>query len=766
MHFFKVRLLFVILIISSNLTLQAQKVALVMSGGGAKGIAHAGVLKVLEENNIPIDYIVGTSMGSVVGGFYSAGYTPDQIKALAFSQDLQDWVDGIIDEKYKSSFNKSLPDPSWLSLKLDFDSAFATSIDPSLDKDYVLNINLAERLQHASFVCGGNFDSLFVPFRAIASNIFMEKEVVLGNGVLFESIRSSMAIPLLYRPVRVNGELLFDGGVYDNFPIQPAIEEFDPDIIIGVNVGSKVLKEYPTANDEKLIAESLLFFMLNKGDPSHLNNSDIFIDVPLDDYSTLDFEKAKEIYELGYNEASKQIDEIKRKIDRRSDPIEISERRKAFLSKPMNHYFDTVIVDGFNEKKTSYIASIFEKNKSFEFEQAKDAYFRLIDNDYFLNVFPSYAREKNHYSFRLSGNPNPRLRAKIGGSLTSRNISYMYLGIDFKRLSKVLMEYEGKLFAGPFYESFVLKNRVTLPGKKPFSFGPTITFNHRDYLNLSDYLLGKPDLTILDRVDRKMGIYFGFPLNRKFGLSSEGSYILNNDKYSNLLQINTNESFDEIELNGFRLETRLYHNSLNYPQFASSGSKIELSLNRFLIKSTYTPGSTSLLVNRLENEKKYWNSIYLNAEKYFELGDHFSLGAQFTGSYSNQPVFGTTKGTLINSPGFYPLQDSPTLFLEDYRARKYMSMGIKNVWLPTKYIQVRLEGYMYNKLESIIGDPGDVPSFEKSNFNPSYAATSGIVYHTIVGPIGLNVNYYSEGANNWGALLQIGYLLFNDHALE
>ena len=118
MHFFKVRLLFVILIISSNLTLQAQKVALVMSGGGAKGIAHAGVLKVLEENNIPIDYIVGTSMGSVVGGFYSAGYTPDQIKALAFSQDLQDWVDGIIDEKYKSSFNKSLPDPSWLSSHL------------------------------------------------------------------------------------------------------------------------------------------------------------------------------------------------------------------------------------------------------------------------------------------------------------------------------------------------------------------------------------------------------------------------------------------------------------------------------------------------------------------------------------------------------------------------------------------------------------------------------------------------------------------------
>lgn len=755
-------LLFFILSFSSN----AQKVALVLSGGGAKGIAHAGALMALEEHNIPIDYVVGTSMGSIVGGFYAAGYTPDQIKALALSQDLQDWVDGIIDEKYQYSFHERPPDPSWLTVKMDFDSAFESSIDPSLDRDYVLNINLAERLQHASYVCHGDYDSLFVPFRAMASNIFMEKEVVLDTGVLYESIRSSMAIPLLYRPVRVNGELLFDGGVYNNFPIAPTKKEFSPDVTIGINVGTKVLSEYPKENDEKLLAESLLFFMLNKGDPSLLDSTDVFVDIELSDYSTLDFNKAKEIYEVGYQTTLKQIEEIKRKIERRTTTEEMLERRRAFLNKPMSHYFDTVEVEGFSERKSEYIKNVFDKDGSFEFEQAKQAYYRLIDNDYFINIFPSYGRSANHYAFQLTGNPQPRLRAKIGGSLTTRNISYMYVGLDFKRLSWMLEEYEAKLFAGPFYESIYLKNRFTMPGKKPFSIGPTIIINHRDYLNLSDYLLGKPDLTILDRVDRKMGLFFGFPINQRLGLSTDISYILNKDKFSNEPQINTNENFDELKLNGLRIETQLYHNNLNYPQFASEGSKFELSLNQFIMKSTYTPGTTSRLVSPTENENVNWFRVKVEYEEYYPFGKKFSLGTQIEATYSNQPALGTTKSTIINSPGFYPLQDSHTLLVENLRARQSLALGVKNVWMPYKNFQVRLEGYVFNALEKTVGLSGEAPTFERDWVNPSYAATYGLVYHTIVGSVGFHVNYYSDIQHQWGALLQIGYLLFNDHSLE
>lgn len=760
-----VKALFLLVFFIFSLTTNAQKVALVLSGGGAKGIAHAGVLKALEENNIPIDYVVGTSMGSIVGGFYAAGYSPEQIQALSLSQDLQNWVDGEIDEKYLHSSHKKLPDPAWLTVKLDFDSAFDSSLDPSFDRDHVLNINLAEKLQHASYVCNGNYDSLFVPFRAIASNIFMEEQVVLDSGVLFESIRSSMAIPLLYRPVRVNGELLFDGGIYNNFPVSPAKEEFDPDVIIGVNVGSKVLDEYPKNDDEKLLAESILFFMLNKGDPSKLDSTDIFIDVKLSDYSTLGFEKAKEIYEIGYQTALAQLDEIESKIQRRSNPDQLKMKRVEFLNRPMRHYFDTVQIEGFNEKTSQYISNVFDKDNSFEFEQAKQAYYRLIDNDYFINVFPSYSRG-DRYAFQLKGNPNPRLKAKIGGSLTSRNISYMYLGMDFKRLTRVLEEYELKLFAGPFYESIFFKNRITLPGRKPFSFGPTVTINHRDFLNLADYLLGEPDLTILDRVDRKMGMFFGIPLNRKLGLSMEASYILNKDKFSNEQQINTNENFDELKLEGVRLEARAYHNSLNYPQFASKGSKFEFALNHFIIDSEYVPGNTSMITNQIETENDNWFTAKLNSETYYQFGQKFSFGGSFEVQYSNQPAFGSVKSTVINFTGFYPLQDSKTILLENFRARQYIAVGIKNVWSPIKKLHFRLEGYAFNPFEEITGQIGDTPNIERNWINPSFAATSGIVYHSFIGPIGLHVNYYDDSQHEWGVLLHVGYLLFNDHSLE
>ncbi|MEO9965596.1 MAG: patatin-like phospholipase family protein [Reichenbachiella sp.] len=757
------RYLFILTLFLSFYT-KAQQVALVLSGGGAKGLAHAGVLKALEEHNIPIDYIVGTSMGSIVGGFYAAGYTPQQIKELALSQELQDWVDGVIDEKYQNSFDDIPNDPAWLTLKLQFDSIFAASIDPSLDRDFVLNINLAEKLQHASYVSQGNYDSLLVPFKAVASNIFTEKEVVLDSGVLYESIRASMAIPLLYRPVRINGELLFDGGVYNNFPVTPAREAFDPDVILGVNVGSKILDKYPKDDDEKILAESILFFMLNKGDPNLLDSTDVFLDIKLSEYSTLDFDKAKEIYEIGYQSTLAQMDLIKQKIARRVSPEEINQKREKFLSKEIPATFDAIEVDGFSDKKLKYITQVFNKNEPFDLEQGKQAYYRLINNDYFLNIFPSYHRGER-YTFRLSGRSNPRLRAKIGGSLTSRNISYLYFGLDFKRLSRVLEQYSAKLYIGPFYESFYFKNSLILPGKKPFSFGPVISINHRDFLNLSDYLLGKPELTVLDRVDRKFGIFFGFPLSRKLGFSTEASYILNRDQFSNLEQVNTNLSLDDLSLKGYRFESKLYHNSFNYRQFASSGSKFEFSLNYQIIESTYEPGATSQIQNPEVNNYN-WYSIRLITERYYAVGQKFNLGLGLQAVYSNQPSFGTLLSTIINSPGYYPLMDSRTLVLENFRSRKHVALSLKNVWSPYKNLQIRLEGFAFNTLESISGQAGERAVLERESFNPSYAASTGVVYHSLVGPIGFHVNYYDDDQHQWGALLQIGFLLFNDHSLE
>ncbi|MGB4773817.1 MAG: patatin-like phospholipase family protein, partial [Daejeonella sp.] len=132
------------------LVVKGQKVGLVFSGGGAKGLAHIGVLKALEENNIPIDYIVGTSMGGIVGGMYAAGYSPAQIEYLASSTDFQNWVNGRFESDYKYFFKKKPDNPSLITVKLQIDTGFQTRVRSNLINDIPLNFALMELLAQAS----------------------------------------------------------------------------------------------------------------------------------------------------------------------------------------------------------------------------------------------------------------------------------------------------------------------------------------------------------------------------------------------------------------------------------------------------------------------------------------------------------------------------------------------------------------------------------------------------------------------------------------
>src|SRR4051812_9871141 len=213
----------------------AQKVGLVLSGGGAKGLAHIGVLKALEENNIPVDYIVGTSMGGVIGGMYAAGYSPSEIEKIARTLEFQDWVNGRISGEYQYYYSKREPNASWLSLKLMMDTSFNASLKSDLINDVPMNFALAEMLAHPVAKAKYNFDSLLVPFRCLAADIFTQEAIVLKQGSLAHALRATLTVPFFYRPIKIDGKYLFDGGVYNNFPVDVAREEFHPDLVIGVN---------------------------------------------------------------------------------------------------------------------------------------------------------------------------------------------------------------------------------------------------------------------------------------------------------------------------------------------------------------------------------------------------------------------------------------------------------------------------------------------------------------------------------------------------
>lgn len=215
----------------------SQKVGLVLSGGGAKGLVHIGIIKALEENNIPIDYVVGTSMGAIVSGFYASGYSPDSIHKVLKTPDFTDYSKGLIPERFAYYYKKGQDDASIFHIPVSFSDK---KINLQLPTNYIstksMDIGVCKYFSLSSAKAGNNFNNLFVPFRCVASDVYYNRQKVFSKGDLGTTIRASMAFPLLFKAVEIDSVLYFDGGIYNNFPVDVMKKEFNPDYIIGVVV--------------------------------------------------------------------------------------------------------------------------------------------------------------------------------------------------------------------------------------------------------------------------------------------------------------------------------------------------------------------------------------------------------------------------------------------------------------------------------------------------------------------------------------------------
>lgn len=170
--------------VESDSICQHQSVGLVLSGGGAKGIAHIGVIQALEDNDIPIDYITGTSMGAIVGGLYASGYTPDEMMELILSKDFSYWSTGQIDEQLVYYFAKGEPTPQMLSISIGGRASGASKakLPASLISPLPMNFAFMELFAGYTAQCDGDFDNLYVPFRCVASDVKNKHKIVFRSG--------------------------------------------------------------------------------------------------------------------------------------------------------------------------------------------------------------------------------------------------------------------------------------------------------------------------------------------------------------------------------------------------------------------------------------------------------------------------------------------------------------------------------------------------------------------------------------------------------
>jgi NTE family protein len=279
------------------------KIGLVLSGGGAKGLAHIGVLKVIDSLEIKVDYICGTSMGAVVGGLYASGYSANQLDSIFANIDVDALLQDFTPRASKSFYEKRNDEIYALTLPF---NRFKIGLPSGLSKG-LYNFNLISRLtQHVSNI--RDFDKLPIPFFCVATDIESGEQIVLDKGILAQTIIASGALPTLYSPVEIDGRLLIDGGVVNNYPIEE-LKKRGIDFIIGVDVQEGLKNRDELKDVTSVLSQINNLSMIQKMDGKRYLTS-IYIKPDIKGFSVISFDKGKEIIKKGNEKANEFITEL------------------------------------------------------------------------------------------------------------------------------------------------------------------------------------------------------------------------------------------------------------------------------------------------------------------------------------------------------------------------------------------------------------------------------------------------------------------------
>ncbi|MDF2487744.1 MAG: rane protein [Pseudomonas sp.] len=275
------------------------KVGLVLSGGAARGLAHIGVLKALEEQGVRIDAIAGTSMGAVVGGLYASGYKVEELEQLALEID---WQQALSDAPPRRDvpFRRKQDDRDFLvKQKLSFRDDGSLGLPLGVIQGQNLALLLESKLAHTADT--RDFDQLPIPFRAVATDIASGEKVVFRRGHLPQVIRASMSIPAVFAPVELDGRLLVDGGMVDNIPLD-VVREMGVDVAIVVDIGTPLRNRKQLATVVDVLNQSITLMTRRNSEEqlAAVRPDDILIQPPLASYGSTDFGSAREMIEAGY----------------------------------------------------------------------------------------------------------------------------------------------------------------------------------------------------------------------------------------------------------------------------------------------------------------------------------------------------------------------------------------------------------------------------------------------------------------------------------
>ena len=752
--------------------LHAQKVGLVLSGGGAKGMTHIGVIKALEENEIPIDYVAGTSMGAIVGGMYAMGMTPDEMINLLKSDDFKRWSTGEIEQKYTYYYKKADPSPSIFELRfrVNFSHGLdSLSIRPVFPTNMIspvqMNYAFLELFMQANAVADGDFDKLLVPFRCVASDIYQKESVIFSGGDLGDAIRASMTFPFVFKPIEVNGRLLFDGGIFNNFPANVMRKDFNPDFMIGSVVASE--PEKPSIDDAYLQLQSMI---MNKTDYNIPPDKGIVLQFDMRDQPMFDFSKVDEFVEMGYSETLKHIDEIKRRVDRNVSTKEINDKRLLFRVNFPERKFKNIHMTGIDSLQQLYVGRVFkDKNKDvFDINKFKRGYFELISDKKIHEIIPHsrYNKASGYFDLDLNVKTEAHFKAQLGGNISSSTSNQAYVGLQYQNLSEFAQTVNADAQFGKIYNGLGFGTRIDVPSKHNLYLKANILFHKYDYYEGNRFFYEDDRISDFTQNEMFGKLRVGLPLTLKGRVEFGVGYGMLNDRYiqNRETQI-ANSATDKSSYFIGSVFSQIESHTLNKVMYPTAGYSVSASFQGLHGKESYeSPNFPNWNVSGVED---WWLQFKGKYEQYFPIAKRFVLGTHTEFAFSTRAFSQNYTATIIQAPAFEPTMHSRTIFNDAFSANRYVATGFKPIFKITNSLHLRSETYGFLPYQSIYRKADNTAAYSEPLTSFQYMSELSLVLDIFkVASVSVFVNYYSTAASQWYFGINIGSLLFKDKFLK
>lgn len=745
------------------LTLSAQqKVGLVLSGGGATGLAHIGVLKALEEHHIPIDYITGTSAGALIGSLYACGYSPDEIESFILSDEFQLMASGEDIPEHRFLLREGIIDASMVQFSFSKDSILKKSLPTNLNSSSLLDFRMMIQMGKVSASTGNDFDSLFIPFRCVGSDIVKKESYIFSEGDLNAAVRASMTFPFFFRPIKVNNILFFDGGLYNNFPTDVMYHDFNPDYIIGSNVSYNA----PPPNEEDLLGQVTNMFVAHSNFELPCTEG-IIID-PETTVGTFDFESAVQAIQDGYNSTIAMMDSIESHIGNRVSSDVLTERREDFRKKIKPVKVDQVNSNTGNQSLFFTRRSIIRQHKHeiLDLETLEDRYFRLYSTPQVDFIFPTLRpKTDSTFSLNLDVKKAKEFELKVGGHLSSRAVNTGYVSLSYQTIKRLMTKTELESYFGKFYGSAKASFTLDFPAIYPVSTKAYYTLNRWDYFKSFATFFEDVKPSFLVQNENYAGLEIAQPIGNNVKSIIDGRLVKLDSYYYQTENFSNNDTTDNTEFRGYNLSWSGEFNTLNRKQFANSGHFVRAKVRYVGGREHSSSGSTAPQAYDSLSDHN-WLNVSLKFQSFILDEPEFHLGLHGQFVFNSHPLFANYTASLLSMSEFDLIPDLQTYFLPEYRAYQFGAFGLNMIFSIRKNVDLRLDTYIYQAIKSVYPDADGNQFFNETLPPMNYAASTSLIYHSFVGPVRLTMNYLPHQDTPFNFQFSYGYVLFNERAVR